>query len=76
MATFFEKFRQNPQIFEVWSLGLNLEFQVSVSELLMKSRFRRFNQVSVAKVTVSTTLLIFWDANEAVASGRPYSEML
>jgi len=35
-----------------WSLGL--EFQVSVSEFLMKSRSRSFNQVSVSKVTVST----------------------
>jgi len=48
-----------------WSLGLRLEFQVSVSvsEFLMKSRSpsrsRSFNQVSVSilKVTVSTTSL-------------------
>jgi len=41
--------------FEVSSLGL--EFQISVSDFLMKSRSRRFNEVSVSKVTVSTTSL-------------------
>jgi len=44
-----------------WSLGL--EFQVSVTEFLMKPRIRSFNEVSVSKVTVSTTSLLFSVAN-------------
>ena len=42
--------------FEVSSLGF--ELQVSVSEFLMKSRSRNFDQVSVSKGTVSTTSLL------------------
>ena len=41
----FEKISAKCTNFEAWSLGI--EFQVSVSEFLMKSRSRSFNQVSV-----------------------------
>ena len=56
MTKFFWKFSAKSTEFEVSSLGL--DFQVSVSEFLMKSRSRSFNQVSVSKVTVSTTSLV------------------
>jgi len=39
-----------------WSLSL--ELQVSVLEFLMKSQSWSFNQVSVSKITVSTTSLL------------------
>jgi len=43
---FYKKIRQNPQI-----------LKSRVSEILMKSQSRRFNQISVSAVTVSTASL-------------------
>jgi len=46
MTIFYEKIRQNPQI-----------LKSRISEILMKSRSRSFNPVSVSTVTVSTASL-------------------
>jgi len=46
MTIFYKKIRQNPQI-----------LKSRVLEILMKSRSRSFNQVSVSTVTVSTASL-------------------
>jgi len=46
MTIYYKKIRQNPQI-----------LKSRVSEILMKSRSRSFNQVSVSTVTVSTASL-------------------
>jgi len=46
MTIFYKKIRQNPQI-----------LKSRVLEILMKSRSRRFNQVSVSTVTVSIASL-------------------
>ena len=58
MAIFYWKISPKSSSFEASSLGLEFQVsRVSVSEFLMKSRSRRFNEVSVWKVAISTTSL-------------------
>ena len=57
MTTVFWKISQKFTSFKISSL--DLEFQISVSEFLIKPQSRSFNEVSVSKVTVSTKLLLF-----------------
>ena len=61
MKTFIEKFMHNARILKspISVSNFKLRVEVSVSKFLIKSRSlsRRFNQVSVSKVTVSTTSL-------------------
>ena len=52
VTTFFSNSSAKFTNFEVWSLSLGLKFQVSVSDLLMKSRSRSFCEVSVSNFTV------------------------
>jgi len=64
MTTYFLKILAKCTNFEVSSLGLGLELQVSSLDLNLgvfdevSVSSRNFNQVSVSKVTVSTTSLV------------------
>ena len=70
------------KIHKLWSLGLglcdevsfwNFKSRVSVSEFFIKPRSRRFYEVSVLKVTVSTTSLLFSVANAKRKHNRNWS---
>ena len=58
VTTFFGKYLENPQILKSRVSASFSNFKSRVSELLMKSWSRNFNEVSVSKVAISTTSMI------------------